>query len=180
MKLFACNERARAIVLARQCLFIEALASHWHHSHHPADARRGMDGEHRLIAIPQNKTDQRDTSNRFICTERPDVSTLSLILYITTMFGPWTAFGYAIYYVWCLTLSLQLCERASLMWRLGCHTFAHLFTISTCGMGLLGWIPRERPGRKPGEEIMIHTNCMKNFHVLKWMINLTNGFSSQF
>lgn len=176
MKLFACNERARAIVLARQCLFIEALASHWHHSHHPADARRGMDGEHRLIASSWRfrRIKQTNETLRIFSFAQSD-QTLSLILYITTMFGSWTAF-----YVWCLTLSLQLCKRASLMWRLGCHTFAHLFTISTCGMGLLGWIPRERAGRRPGEEIMIHTNCMRNVHVLKWMINLTNGFSSQF
>ncbi len=84
------------------------------------------------------------------------------------------------HFVWRLTLSLQLCERASLTWRLGCHTFAHIFTISTCGMGFLGGIPHERPGRRPGEEIMIHTNCMKNFIVLKWMINPTNGFHPNF
>lgn len=129
--------------------------------------------------IQQNKTHQRGTSNRSICT-RTDVS----ISKTCTLYHHDVRFLNSIllcvHFVWCLTLSLQLCERASLMWRLGCHTFAHLFTISTCGMGFLGWLPYEGPGRRPGEEIMIHTNCMKNFLVLKWMINPINGFSSQF
>ncbi len=129
--------------------------------------------------IPLNKTDQRGTSNRLIWTQRADVSILKT----------YTLFYHDVRFLSSIWLCILFGDLHFLynfvreqVWREDLDvTLLHIFfTISTCGMVFLGGIPHERSGRRPGEEIMIHTNCMKNFIVLKWMINPTNGFSSQF
>lgn len=77
---------------------------------------------------PQNKTDQRGASNPFICTQAADVSilkTYSLYYHDVRFLNNIWLCMYFVLYAFC-TFFLQLSERASLMRRLGCHTFYHI------------------------------------------------------
>lgn len=176
MKLFACNERARAIPVRQRSRLFDIIRilplmrdAGWMDSSLIASARR-----FRWIK-------QTNEALQTVSSEHNEQTLVfwRLTLYFTTMFGSYAAFCYA----FCLatyTFFTTLWESKFDVKTWMSHFCTYFFTISTCGMFFLGGIPHERSGRRPGEEIMIHTNCMKNFLVLKWMINPTNGFSSQF